>query len=122
MNITTKRILIGSSVLLITLFGYIIYGLYLMSIEDRYGSLELYDNAKDGNLIIIDNKEAGFIKRYDGEIFVVKGDCMKHILNLRPQKFEIYEFSPEETYPYFTIKEALEIKAKPTTKLVYKGL
>lgn len=37
-----------------------------MEIEDKYGEFEnLYYEVSDGDLIIIDQVECGFIKRYD---------------------------------------------------------
>ena len=93
-----------------------------MEIEDRYGDFQdLYYEGSDGNLVIIDKKECGFLKRYDRDIFVEQGDCLKNILTFSNMNVEVYEVKINETYINFTIEEAKEIKNQSSTKLIYKN-
>lgn len=93
-----------------------------MEIEDKYGDFQdLYYEGSDGNLVIIDEKECGFLKRYDRDIFVERGDCLKNILTFSNKNVEVYEVKINETYINFTIEEAKEIKNQSSTKLIYKN-
>ena len=119
-----NKIVIGIILGIILFFSYIIYGLYLMSIEDKYGDFkELYYevNKSDNYFYIIDNNEVGFIEKLDGEIYLSKNDNLKHILNYPKIKIEVYKFEISQTYTKFTIVEANELKAKKSTKLIYKN-
>ena len=81
MKLKTK-IIIGISLTLFLFFSYIGYGLYLMSIEDKYGDFqELYSeiNKSDNYFVIIDYKQVGFIKKLEGEIYIsIDGNLKKY--------------------------------------------
>lgn len=61
--------------------AFILYGLYLMDIEDRYGDLQqLYFNSKTGDIIINNmNGDIGIIKFNKRRIFVNTGKETLHI-------------------------------------------
>lgn len=95
-----------------------------MDIEDRYGDLQelYYAIDEDENYIVIfKDKECGFIEKLERNIYVSEGDCLKSILNYRKQKMEVYQVEITETYSYFNIEEALALKNKPSSKLIYKN-
>ncbi|RZK10041.1 MAG: hypothetical protein EOO46_11970 [Flavobacterium sp.] len=61
-----KTILICSSIIVLGFVCFIIYGLHLMEIEDRYGDLqEIYFEGKTGDLIV--NNENGNIGKLELE-------------------------------------------------------
>lgn len=123
MKLKTK-IIIGISLTLLLSFSYIVYGLYLMSIEDKYGVFqELYYeiDKSDNYFIIVDNKEAGLIQKLDDEIFVTIDDCMKHLLDYSSKKIEVYQFEISETKTDFTIKDAILFKNNDKTELIFKN-
>lgn len=93
-----------------------------MGLEDKYGDfIELYHKASNGNLIIIENKEFGFIRKYDRDIFVEEDECMKHILNYSHSKVEVYEINIDQTYSNIKLEDVLELKNKPTSRLIFKN-
>ena len=95
-----------------------------MSIEDKYGDFqELYYevNKSENYFYIIGNNEVGFIKKLDGEIFLSRNDNLRYILNYPEIKIEVYKFKIDQTYTNFTIVEANKLKAKNSTRLIYKN-
>ena len=105
------KIIIGISIVAVIVSGLLIYGLYLMSIEDRYGDLqEVYFNAEDKDLIIYDTDKVAFIRRFDREVFVEEGECMKHLLYFWDKKFEIYRVKDAGTYLKRSAGEAVKLK------------
>jgi len=123
MKIVTK-IIIGIAVLVSVAFLFILYGLNLMTIEDKYGDFqELYYkiDKSDNYFVIIDNKEVGFIEKLDKEIYISMDDCMKHLLNYSNKKIEVYEFDLDETYTNFSLNDAIELKKVKSTELIYKN-
>jgi hypothetical protein len=123
MKIVTK-IIIGVAVIVSVAFLFILYGLNLMAIEDKYGDFqELYYkiDKSDNYFVIIDNKDVGFIEKFDKEIYITFDDCMKHILNYSNNKIEVYEFDLNETYSNFSLNDAVELKKVKSTELVYKN-
>lgn len=115
-------ILICVLAFIVAIFTLLHFALISMEIEDKYGDFQdLYYEGSDGNLVIIDEKECGFLKRYDRDIFVEQGDCLKNILTFSNNNVEVYEIKINETYINFTIEEAKEIKNQSSTKLIYKN-
>ena len=123
MKLKTK-IIIGISLTLFLFFSYIGYGLYLMSIEDKFGDFqELYSeiNKSDNYFVIIDYKQVGFIKKLEGEIYIAIDDNLKHLLNYSNNNIEVYQFEVNETYSNFSLKDAVHLKKEKTTELIYKN-
>ena len=123
MKLKTK-IIIGISLTLFLFFSYIGYGLYLMSIEDKYGDFqELYSeiNKSDNYFVIIDYKQVGFIKKLEGEIYIAIDDNLKHLLNYSNNNIEVYKFEVNETYSSFSLKDAVQLKNEKSTELIYKN-
>ena len=123
MKLKTK-IIIGICLTLFLFFSYIGYGLYLMSIEDKYGDFqELYSeiNKSDNYFVIIDYKQVGFIKKLEGEIYIAIDDNLKHLLNYSNNNIEVYKFEVNETYSSFSLKDAVQLKKEKSTELIYKN-
>ena len=123
MKLKTK-IIIGISLTLFLFFSYIGFGLYLMSIEDKYGDFqELYSeiNKSDNYFVIIDYKQVGFIKKLEGEIYIAIDDNLKHLLNYSNNNIEVYKFEVNETYSSFSLKDAAQLKKEKSTELIYKN-
>ena len=123
MKLKTK-IIIGICLTLFLFFSYIGYGLYLMSIEDKYGDFqELYSeiNKSDDYFVIIDYKQVGFIKKLEGEIYIAIDDNLKHLLNYSNNNIEVYKFEVNETYSSFSLKDAVQLKKEKSTELIYKN-
>ena len=122
MNKKRRIILTAGLVAITSLLILCGYGLYLMSIEDRYGDFqEVYYNAADRDIIIINDKDVGFIKKLDGEVYVEQDECLKHLLNYMNEKIEVYHVEVMETYINISYEDALRLKAKPNSRLIYKN-
>ena len=88
---TVIKVVIGLSVMISIVFLFVLYGLNLMEIEDKYGGFQdlYYEIDKSDNyFIIIENKEVGLVQKLDDEIFVTVDDCMKHLLNYSDKKLK----------------------------------
>ncbi len=121
---TVIKVVIGLSVMISIVFLFVLYGLNLMEIEDKYGGFQdlYYEIDKSNNyFIIIENKEVGLIQKLDDEIFVTVDDCMKHLLNYSDKKVEVYRFEVNETKNDFTLKDAVLLKNDINTKLIFKN-
>lgn len=121
---TVIKVVIGLSVMISIVFLFVLYGLNLMEIEDKYGGFQdlYYEIAKSDNyFIIIENKEVGLVQKLDDEIFVTVDDCMKHLLNYSDKKIEVYRFEVNETKNDFTLKDAVLLKNDNNTKLIFKN-
>jgi len=121
---TVIKVVIGLSVVTSLFFLFILYGLNLMEVEDKYGDFQdLYykiDKSED-YFVIIDNKDVGFVQKLDDEIFVTVDDCMKHLLNYSNTNIEVYKFGVNKTYSKFSLKEANHLKEEKSTELIYKN-
>lgn len=121
---TVIKVIIGLTVVISIVFSFILYGLNLMEVEDKYGDFkELYYKIDKSNdyFVIIDNKEVGFVQKLDDEIFVTVDDCMKHLLNYSNTKIEVYKFEVNKTYSKFSLNDANRLKEEKSTELIYKN-
>lgn len=121
---TVIKVIIGLTVVISIVFSFILYGLNLMEVEDKYGDFkELYYKIDKSNdyFVIIDNKEVGFVQKLDDEIFVTVDDCMKHLLNYSNTKIEVYKFEVNKTYSKFSLNDANHLKEEKSTELIYKN-
>ena len=117
-----KKIIALVVIILVFIAGLLYWVLSEMDIEDRYGDLtELYHVAEDENLIVIDGKEFGFIKRYGRDIFIDNQDCMKNILYYRNVKIELYDVKIPETLTPTDYDKIKRLKTQPDTKLLFKN-
>lgn len=118
-------IIIGVILVLISiLFFFLREGLLLMDIEDRYGDLqELYYSIDEDEkyIVIFENEECGFVEKLERNIYFSEGGCLKSILNYSNQKMEVYKIEITESYTDFDINEAIALKNKSTSKLIYKN-
>jgi hypothetical protein len=96
-----KRIVIGLLTSSFCLLGLIVYGLHLMTIEDRYGDLQnLYWNSKDGDLIVNKlNSDIAIVELDWHRIYVKKGTKLLHVEEwLDPEnknKYHVAIYRPE---------------------------
>ncbi len=121
---TVIKVIRGLTVVISIVFSFILYGLNLMEVEDKYGDFkELYYKIDKSNdyFVIIDNKEVGFVQKLDDEIFVTVDDCMKHLLNYSNTKIEVYKFEVNKTYSKFSLNDANHLKEEKSTELIYKN-
>ena len=106
----TKRILLSISIIIIGGFTFILYGLYLMDIEDRYGDLQqLYFDSKSGDIIINNmNGNIGLIEFNKRRIFVNTGKETLHVDEwLDPQNKYIFNtdiYRPKHAREYLNLK------------------
>jgi len=117
-----KIITVVATLLLGLLFISVYFSLRSMAIEDTYGDLQqAYYEAHDGDMVIVDNKEVGFFKKYDYDAFISMDGCMKHLSGFYSKKIEIYRVSNNHSYINFTIKDAFQLKAEKESRLIYKN-
>lgn len=120
----SSKILLGISLSVFIIISFLVYGLYLMQIEDKYGDFQdayFEINKSDNYFVIIDNKEVGFIEKLEGEIYISVENNLKHLLNYQNNDIEIYKFEVNETFLNFSIKEANQLKKVSSTKLIFKN-
>ena len=116
----TKQILIGLAVLTAAVFSFIIYGLYLMTIEDRYGDLQqIYFDSESGDVIINNlNGQTGILEFEGRQVFVNTGKDVQHVDEwldpLHKYIFNADIYHPEEKSSGFIgmDKNALEQKIR----------
>jgi hypothetical protein len=117
-----KIITVSVMLLLGFLFISVYFSLRCMAIEDTYGDLQqAYYDAHDGDVVIVDDKEVGFFKKYDYDAFIAIDGCMKHLSGFHSNKIEIYDVRVNQTYIHLSIDEAVKLKNSPDSKLIYKN-
>lgn len=92
-------------------------------IDYRYGDYSKmyhqYDDAKE-YFVIIDENKTGFLLKY-GDVLLIEDDkCLTRLTDYISSEVTIYEFIPGKTFESFTIKEAKELRADKTTRLVFE--
>ncbi len=104
-----KRVLISLAIFFVGLISFVVYGLYLMDIEDRYGDLQqIYFDSKSDDIIINNlNGNTGKIKLKDRRIFVNTGNQILEIDEwLDPENKFIYNtdiYRPDNPNDYMNI-------------------
>ena len=81
MNKYLKRTLIFLTVIVTGLASFIIYGLYLIDIEDRYGDLQqIYFDAKSGDVIVNNlNGEIAVLEFKNRRMYAISASKKMHI-------------------------------------------
>lgn len=108
--------------LFLTALFFIYWAFTLMDIEDRYGDFqEIYYNSKDGDVVLINNREAAIIKFLDGEVYVQQEGCLRHLLNFSKDKIEVYRREVKETATNTDTSKYFELRNDSEAKLIYKN-
>jgi len=115
-----KKILLSIVIILVILFGWIVFGLYLMEIEDHYGDLqEVYFDSKSGDIIV--NKQTqkfGIItkswKRAD--VITKENDTLDLYeliyVNQKENKYEVFRSEKELKINKLSFEKIMELKKK----------
>ena len=115
-----KKIFLSSVIILIVLSGWIVFGLYLMEIEDHYGDLqEVYFDSKSGDIIV--NKQTqkfGIItkswKRAD--VITKENDTLDLYeliyVNQKENKYEVFRSEKELKINKLSFEKIMELKKK----------
>jgi hypothetical protein len=110
-----KKIILSITIVLLTLFGWIAFGLYLMEIEDHYGDLQqVYFNSESGDIIV--NKQSqkfGIItKNWKRADVITKENDTLDLYEL------IYTYQVKNKYEVFRSKNELKIKELTFEKIL----
>jgi hypothetical protein len=91
MNKYLKPILISFLIISIGLCTFVVYGLYLIDIEDRYGDLQnLYFESKTGDVVI---------NRLNGEVGILQIEKRRMFIEINNKKLHIDEWlDPKNKY------------------------
>jgi hypothetical protein len=118
----SSRIGVAIAGIFIALTLFVIWGLFLMDIEDRYGPFgELYYNVEDGDIILINSSDAGVLKKLGREIYVDQDGCLKHLISYYDQQVEVYHVDVKETSTYSNYEEAVRLVRDEDSQLIFKN-
>lgn len=110
-----KKIFLSIAIILFVLFGWIVFGLYLMTIEDHYGDLQqVYFDSKSGDIIVNkQTKKFGIItKNWKRVDVITKESDTLDLYDL------IYTTQVENKYEVFRSENELKIKDLTFDKIV----
>ena len=110
-----KKIFLSIAIILFVLFGWIVFGLYLMTIEDHYGDLQqVYFDSKSGDVIVNkQTKKFGIItKNWKRVDVITKESDTLDLYDL------IYTTQVENKYEVFRSENELKIKDLTFDKIV----
>lgn len=110
-----RKIIISIIITLVVLFGWIIFGLYLMTIEDHYGDLQqIYFDSKSGDIIV--NKQT---KKFG---IITKNWKRADVITKEKDTLDLYELiftnEAENKYEVFRSEEELKIKELSFEKIM----
>ena len=124
-----KKILLSIVIILVVLSGWIVFGLYLMEIEDHYGDLqEVYFDSKSGDIIV--NKQTqkfGIItkswKRAD--VITKENDTLDLYeliyVNQKENKYEVFRSEKELKINKLSFEKIMELKKKKLIETIIKN-
>ena len=115
--------------MVIGLFGFIVWGLHLMEIEDHYGDLQqIYFNSENGDLILIkDTKTFGIItKNWKRANAITQKNDTLDLYDLiyikeRENKYELLRSDTELNLSELTFEKIMEMKSKNSLKTILKN-
>ena len=124
-----KKIIVSAIIVVIGLFGFIVWGLHLMEIEDHYGDLqEIYFDSENGDLIVIkDTKKFGIItKNWKRADAITQNNDTLDLYNLiyskeREDKYELLRSDTELNLSELTFEKIMEMKSKYSLKTILKN-
>lgn len=124
-----KKIIVSAIIIVIGLFGFIVWGLHLMEIEDHYGDLqEIYFDSENGDLIVIkDTKKFGIItKNWKRADAITQNNDTLDLYNLiyskeREDKYELLRSDTELNLSELTFEKIMEMKSKNSLKTILKN-
>ena len=124
-----KKIILSFIIVALGLFGFIVWGLYLMEIEDHYGYLqETYFDSKSGDLIVNKKtKKFGIIvKNWKRANVITKENDTLDLYNLinsngKECDYEIFRSDTELHIQELSFEKIMELKDKNSIQTVIKN-
>lgn len=124
-----KKILLSIAIILVFLFGWILFGLYLIGIEDHYGDLqEVYFDSKSGDIIV--NKQTQkfgiIIKNWKrADVITKENDTLDLYelinVNQKENKYEVFRSENELKIEELTFRKIIELERKNLLKTIIKN-
>ncbi len=124
-----KKIILSVIIIAFGIFGFIVWGLYLMEIEDHYGDLqETYFDSKNGDLIVNKKtKKFGFISKNWKRAYVItkQNDTLDlyDLINTNGKEFdyEVFRSDTELDIQELSFEKIIELKDKNSIQTVIKN-
>lgn len=124
-----KRIILSVIIIFVGLIGFIVWGLYLMGIEDHYGDLqEIYFESENGDLILNkETKKFGIItKNWKRADAVTQRNDTLDLYNLiyikeRENKYELLRSDSEIIFQELTFEKIIELQKKNSLETILKN-
>lgn len=122
MKLKIKLIVTFSISLLLFLMSIIIYGIYLMEVEDHYGDLqEVFFISHEGDLFIGEKGQTGLITKTWKRIYITDGNNNKDLYHFSDQKIKIYRQLNKQIHYDITSKNRDKMIKYGTLKLMYEN-
>ena len=124
-----KKIILSVTIIAFGIFGFIVWGLYLMEIEDHYGDLqETYFDSKNGDLIVNKkSKKFGFISKNwkRANVITKQNDTLDlyDLINTNGKEcdYEVFRSDTELDIQKLSFEKIMELKEKNSIQTVIKN-
>jgi hypothetical protein len=124
-----KKIILSIFIAFVGLFGFIVWSLHLMEIEDHYGDLqEIYFKSENGDLILNkETKQFGIITKNWKRANVVtqQNDTLDlyDLIYIKEQenKYELLRSNSEINFQELNFKKIMELKKKNSVETILKN-
>ena len=124
-----KKIILSFIIIAFGIFGFIVWGLYLMEIEDHYGDLqETYFDSKNGDLIVNKKtKKFGFISKNwkRANVITKQNDTLDlyDLINTNGKEcdYEVFRSDTELDIQKLSFEKIMELKDKNSIQTVIKN-
>jgi len=124
-----KKIILSVIIIALGIFGFIVWGLYLMEIEDHYGDLqETYFDLKNGDLIVNKKtKKFGVIAKNwkRANVITKQNDTLDLYDLLYPNgnecDYEVYRSATELDIQELSFEKIMELNDKNSIQTVIKN-
>lgn len=124
-----KKIILSVIIITFGIFGFIVWGLYLMEIEDYYGDLqETYFDSKNGDLIVNKKtKKFGFISKNwkRANVITKQNDTLDlyDLINTNGKEcdYEVFRSDTELDIQELSFEKIMELKEKNSIQTVIKN-
>lgn len=125
-----KKIVLSFIIIALGIFGFIVWGLYLMEIEDHYGNLqETYFDSKSGDLIVNKKtKKFGFIIKSWKRANVITNENdtldLYNLINVNGKKcdYEVFRSDTKLNIQELSFEKIMELKDKNSIQTVINNV
>jgi hypothetical protein len=125
-----RKIILSFIIIALGIFGFIVWGLYLIEIEDHYGDLqETYFDSKSGDIIVNKKtKKFGFIIKTWKRANVITNENdtldLNNLINVNGKEFdyEVFRSDTKLNIQELSFEKIMELKDKNSIQTVIKNV